>query len=542
LFDGSASFDSDGTVVGYSWSFGDGSAIASGFQVSHVFSVYGSYSVILTVLDDAGLSSSTSSTVIVSPLPPNAKFTASATTTLTLTSVTFDASKSTDPNPGATITSYTWNFGDGTTSSGKVVTHAFSIAGIYSVTLTETDSLGASKTIFANEAVNDRAPTAMFTPSTSVAPTGTAITFDGTASFDVDGSVVSYSWNLGDSSTGAGNAVTHSYAIAGAYPVILTITDNSGNTATASTTVTITDRPPIASLTVSANNVLTGTTVSFDGSTSFDPDGTIVSYAWAFGDGAIATGPTPSHSYATAGAYVASLTVTDNSGNAAVASTVEMIIDRPPTASFTFSPSNPAAGTSVAFDGTASRDPDGAIMNYAWAFGDGTTGSGATPSHVYALPGTFTITLSVTDDSLNTGSATALITVAQPTGAHAALVNWQAQAKPPKVSRASPSGETFFAWGNNTGTFTVYAYVRFHITLDTGASQDVYTQVVQLSPGQSINGKQDSRFSAVYHPTTVGVNSVTATIYFSVTNAPIGDSVYVADLASSITFAFRVTP
>ncbi|HZD12796.1 MAG TPA: PKD domain-containing protein, partial [Candidatus Binatus sp.] len=178
----------------------------------------------------------------------------------------------------------------------------------------------------------------------------------------------------------------------------------------------------------------------------------------------------------------------------------------------------------------------------AWSFGDSTTGSGATPTHIYATPGTFTITLTVTDNSLSTGSASTVIVVTQPTGAHASLINWQAEAKPPKISLKNSGGEAFYAWGNNTGTYAVYVYVRFHLTLDTGASQDVYTQLVQLLPGQSINGKQDARFSAIYLPTAAGVVTVTATIYYSIVNAPIGNSVYLADLSTSKSFTFRVTP
>ena len=81
--------------------------------------------------------------------------------------------------------------------------------------------------------------------------------------------------------------------------------------------------------------------------------------------------------------------------------------NQPPTAAFT-----PAAdGMTVGFDGTASSDPDGTVSSYAWAFGDGTTGTGANPTHTYADPGTYDVTLTVTDDDGATASATQQVSV-----------------------------------------------------------------------------------------------------------------------------------
>ena len=71
-------------------------------------------------------------------------------------------------------------------------------------------------------------------------------------------------------------------------------------------------------------------------------------------------------------------------------------------------------GRTVTFSGAGSSDPDGTIAGYAWSFGDGTTGTGATPSHTYAADGTFTVTLTVTDDDGATGTTTRSVTVAAP--------------------------------------------------------------------------------------------------------------------------------
>ena len=141
-----------------------------------------------------------------------------------------------------------------------------------------------------------------------------AVTVDGTASADPDGSIAGYSWAFGDGATATGATADHTYAAAGTYTVTLTVTDNHGATQSISHPVTTTALPvnqaPTAAFTLTAANLA----VTVDGSTSLDADGTIAGYAWTFGDGATATGATAQHTYATAGEYEVGLTVTDNTG------------------------------------------------------------------------------------------------------------------------------------------------------------------------------------------------------------------------------------
>jgi PKD repeat protein len=85
--------------------------------------------------------------------------------------------------------------------------------------------------------------------------------------------------------------------------------------------------------------------------------------------------------------------------------------NQPPTASFTFSPSSPAVGQTVTFDASSSYDPDGSIVSYSWNFGDGSTASGAVVQHSYSSPGTYTVTLTVTDNNGLTASISKQITV-----------------------------------------------------------------------------------------------------------------------------------
>ena len=139
--------------------------------------------------------------------------------------------------------------------------------------------------------------------------TGIAVAFDGSGSSDSDGSIVSYDWDFGDTTTGTGMSPTHAYAGSGTFTVTLTVTDNDGATDTDTTTATI-NAPPTADA-GGLYNGFEGVAVSFDGTGSSD-NGSIVSYDWDFGDGSTGTGMSPTHTYATAGLYTVTLTVTDN--------------------------------------------------------------------------------------------------------------------------------------------------------------------------------------------------------------------------------------
>jgi PKD repeat protein len=164
--------------------------------------------------------------------------------------------------------------------------------------------------------------------------------------------------------------------------------------------------PPVAIISYSCS----GLTCQFDGSGSWDPDGTIASYAWTFGDGTIGSGPTLSHTYAADGAYNVTLTVTDNADASGTQSTTAQL-NVPPAASFTFA----CSGLACSFDGSGSSDPGGGTLGYAWFFGDGTTASGPIVSHTYAAGGSYTVTLRVTDNGGAAGVATKPLTVTQPT-------------------------------------------------------------------------------------------------------------------------------
>ena len=156
--------------------------------------------------------------------------------------------------------------------------------------------------------VDNQPPLSQFGVSCS----GLHCEFDASPSVDVDGSIVSYDWSLGDGSTSAGMNVSHDFAGDGAFEVALAVQDNDGAIGHSTDTVTVTDAnaAPVAVFTVECDQG----NCSFDASASYDSDGTISTYTWDFGDssGVETADALFSHEYAAAGDYLVQLTVTDD--------------------------------------------------------------------------------------------------------------------------------------------------------------------------------------------------------------------------------------
>ena len=161
-----------------------------------------------------------------------------------------------------------------------------------------------------------------------------------------------------------------------------------------------------------------GEEITFDASNSYDPDGTIVSYTWDFGDGTTATGKVVTHAYADNGVYTVTLTVKDNDGATDTDTVTATINNVPPTAD-AGGPYSGYVGEEITFSGSASDPGTADTLTYTWDFGDGTTATGQTVTHVYSAPGNYTVTLTVEDDDGGVGTDTTTATIteapAQPT-------------------------------------------------------------------------------------------------------------------------------
>jgi len=198
--------------------------------------------VTLNVTDNNELSNTTSQEVTVGNRSPNATFTESAETVYTGEPIIFDASTSFDPD--GNITSYSWNFGDGTDATGVTVNHAYEHDGVYTVTLTVTDDDGGTASKSATKTVSNRSPIALFTENATIVDIDELIRFNASDSYDQDGSILSYFWDFGDG-TNATMCVLlgHAYIENGDYTVTLTVTDDDGASSSVSSTITVKGSP-----------------------------------------------------------------------------------------------------------------------------------------------------------------------------------------------------------------------------------------------------------------------------------------------------------
>ena len=203
---------------------------------------------------------------------------------------------------------------------------------------------------------------------------GQAIAFSGAGSSDPDGDALTYAWDFGDGAAGSGVAPTHAYATVGTFTVALTVNDGTVSSAPALATVTISNQAPTAD----AGGPYAGVrnqAITLSGSSSSDPDGDALTYAWDFGDGATGSGVAPAHAYATVGTFTVALTVNDGTVSSAPALATVTISNQAPTADA----GGPYAGIRNQAITLSSSRPEQCgrrrALTYAWDFGDGAAGS-----------------------------------------------------------------------------------------------------------------------------------------------------------------------
>jgi len=272
--------------------------------------------------------------------------------------------------------------------------------------------IGAYEYIFASDPL---VVSASASPTSGNAPL--TVNFTGSAS---GGSPpYSFNWTFGDGQSSSSQNPSHTYSSAGNYTATLTVTDSQGTNGNKSVSITVTSPPPppppppqlVASASASPASGMAPLTVNFSGSAS---GGTPpYSYSWNFGDGGTSTAQNPTHTYSTAGNYLAIFTVTD-SQSAQKSASVSITVSSVPNTLTALASASPTSGQpplTVNFTGGASGGV--APYSYSWNFGDGASSTAQNPSHTYSATGSYTATLTVIDKNSASANATVVITVSK---------------------------------------------------------------------------------------------------------------------------------
>jgi gliding motility-associated-like protein len=394
-----ASVANAGTLVKWTWNFGEGAplSVTNGNPVTHTYATAGSYIVTLEVESSKGCRSVVATkTVVVNP-QPTVDFSLPSICMPSGTGQFFDLSTISDGSQSQFT--YSWEFGDGGTSTQKNPTHQYLTAGPFTVKLTVTSKDGCVASLSKPLTTIYPRPSAAFTVTNEVclgAPTSFTDQSNGSGS-----PVTRWRWDFGDGGTDTTQNPTHTYATAGTFTVRLFIYTDKGCISDTATRTTIVNALPQANFNFSNPTCETRSITFTDASVA--NAGSVVKWNWTFGDGGTSAVQNPQHTYAAQGTYTVSLDVETNKGCKSTITPKQVVANYLPVPKFGL----PDVCSSDAFaeftDSTTIGDGSESQFTYLWNFGDpnATPGNPNTSTakngrHRYTVAGTYTVTLTVT--------------------------------------------------------------------------------------------------------------------------------------------------
>ena len=478
-FSGSFSDPGDDDTHTILWNFGDGATADDVLTPTHTYADDGIYTVTLTVTDDDGGTGDDTLIITVNNVDPVVDAGSDQTADEGET-VNFSGSFS-DLGDGDTHT-ILWNFGDGATAADILTpTHTYTDNGIYTVTLTVTDDDGGTGDDTLIITVNNVAPT-VDAGSDQTGNEGETVNFSGSFDDPGIGDTHTILWNFGDGATAADVLTpTHIYADDGVYTVTLTVTDDDGGTDEDTLTVTVNNVPPIVNAGPD-QRINEGETVNFSG--SFDDPGASDTHdiLWDLGNGVTAADLlTPTHTYTEPTSIAVTLIITDDDGGSGSDVMMVTVENLPPNAD-AGGPYTGIAGLPVTMTASASQDPGGGSLTYAWDLdGDGEydDASGDIVTYTWTIAGVHTVTVQAADAQYAIDADSAQVSI-NPTDLNHIVL--------------TPLTATIFAW--ETQAYTVEAFDVYSNSRGNVTGQTVFS-IVESGHGGHWTGN-------VYNPQNLG--------------------------------------
>jgi gliding motility-associated-like protein len=362
-----------------------------GPEMQHVFTEPGEYEIRFYGMDpmDCSGPDSVVVTVVVAPFEPvTAEFILEPSTDCSGTTVTAGTTNTAD------LLGYTWNMGDGTTYSDPQVQHQYSASGSYTVSLTVTDGSGCHEPQESmQELVVEDPPVveASFQMETVPGCGTLEVMLQNSSSMGA----VDLNWDLGDGTMLVGEAVAHVFDTPGTYAITLTVSDpaSCNLTDSYSTSVTVDPIEPIAA---SFELMEEGECGEMQVTCTNTSTGSNVSYLWELGDGTTYATTDLVHTFSTPGTYSISLTVTHLNGCFPPAvEAAEVVLDELPPLAVELLVEQVGDCNAMTVEGTGLVT--GTDLVWVWDMGDGSQYGSLNAAHAYASPGTYMISLTVTD-------------------------------------------------------------------------------------------------------------------------------------------------
>lgn len=397
-FSAQKSRDPDHSIVSYRWEFGDGSR-STGAEVTHLYTNTGRYTIRLTVDDGQNQPNSIQSTThqLIITRFPIARFDQPKPTEPGVP-VSLDGSFSSDPD--GRITSYVWTANGKPIGSGPQISFRPDQPGQYAIALQVTDDSGfeESTSILSRTLVVNHPPVIRTVVSPSAPAPGEPATFSSAGSFDPDGKIASVSWTFSDGSGLSGATVSRVFKDSGPQTAIVTVSDGTlFKNGTQSDTIrfVVNHSPIIVTQPSIRSNVRA---IRLDASDSYDPDGHPLKLEWILPDGARRSEASLVWQAPSGGTHFISLLADDGQGrpNSRTSQRIEVKVNRPPVA-VVDSLIRACTGQTILFSGSACYDPDGDGFTTRWDFGDSTTSTETNPVKVFYRPGTYQVTITLSD-------------------------------------------------------------------------------------------------------------------------------------------------